>query len=117
MARGIEVFGRTATVVEYGPAERGPRTPALGAGAVLVAVAALAALVAAVIERSRGSDLVDMLTWVALGASCLAVLGGLGALLTGRGRLAGLIAVVVGALANPWLLTRLLEWAAGLHSS
>ncbi len=107
MARGIEVFGRNATVVEFGPADRSPRTPALGAGAVLIAVAAVASLVAAVIERG------ELFTWIALGASAAAVLLGLVALVTGRGRLTGFVAVVVGALANPWLLTRLLEWAAG----
>ena len=113
MARGIEVFGRGATVVEYGVRSRAPRTPALGAGAVLVAVAAIAALAAAVIERSRGSGLVELLTWIALAASAIAVLVGLVALLTGRGRLAGFAAVVLGALANPWLLSLLLAWAAG----
>lgn len=117
MARGIEVFGRNATVVEYGPAERAPRTPALGAGAVLVAIAAVAALAGAVIERSRGSGLVELLTWIALGASALAVVGGLAALLTGRGRMSGLVAVLIGGLANPWLLTQLLSWAAGLSAS
>jgi hypothetical protein len=113
MARGIEVFGRNATVVEFGPADRARHTPALGGGAALIAVAAAVALIAAVVERSRGSDLVDLLTWIALGASAAAVLMGLFALVTGRGRIPGLIAVVVGALANPWLLTQLLTWAAG----
>jgi hypothetical protein len=112
-ARGIEVFGRGATVVEYGPRDRTPRTPALGAGAVLVAIIALAALVGAIVERARGSAFVEVLTWIALGASALAVFGGLAAMLTGRGRLAGCVAVVVGALANPWVLSRVLEWAAG----
>jgi hypothetical protein len=117
MARGIEVFGRNATVVEFGPADRTQRTPALGAGAVLVAVAGMAAFAAAVIERSRGSGLVELLTWIALGASAIAVLGGLVALLTGRGRTLGFAAVVLGALSNPWVLTQLLQWAAALHTS
>ena len=116
MARGIEVFGRGATVVEYGPAERAQRTRALGAVAVLIALAAVVALVAAIMQRSRGSD-VEVLTWIALIASTLAVLAGLGAVLTGRGRIPGLLAVVIGALANPWLLTQLLNWAAGLPAS
>jgi uncharacterized membrane protein YfcA len=113
-ARGIEVFGRGATVVEFGPRDRTPRTPALGAAAVLLAVMAAAALIAAIVERSRGSDFVDLLAWIALGASALAVLGGLAAVVTGRGRLPGFVAVVLGALANPWALTRMLEWAATL---
>lgn len=106
-ARGIEVFGRGATVVEYGPRDRTPRTPALGAGAVLVAVMAVAALAGALIERSA------LFTWVALGASAVAVLAGLAAVLTGRGRIPGLVAAVVGALANPWVLSAVLAWAAG----
>ena len=107
MARGIEVFGRNATVVEFGATDRSPRTPALGAGAVLIAIAAIAALVAAVIERG------ELFAWIALGASAAAVLLGVAALVTGRGRLAGFCAVLLGALANPWVLSRLLEWAAG----
>jgi len=107
MARGIEVFGRGATVVEFGPRDRTPRTPALGAGAVLVAVMAVAALTAALIERS------ELFTWIALGASAVAVLAGLAAVATGRGRIPGFIAVAVGALANPWVLSIVLTWAAG----
>lgn len=105
-ARGIEVFGRGATVVEV--ASPAQRTPALGGAAVLVAILATAALVGAVIERS------DLFTWIALGASAVAVLGGLLALLSGRGRLAGLLAMLLGALSNPWLLSQLLNWAADL---
>ena len=110
-ARGIEVFGRGATVVEFGPADRTPRTPALGAGALLVAVGAAVALAAAVIERT------DLFAWIALVASALAVIGGAAALVTGRGRMPGFVALVIGALSNPWLLTRLLEWAAALPTS
>lgn len=117
MARGIEVFGRGATIVEYGPAERAQRTRALGAAAVLIAVIAVVALVAAIIERSRGSDFVEIFTWIALVASSLAVLAGLFAVVTGRGRIPGLVAVVAGALANPWLLTQLLMWAETLPGS
>jgi len=117
MARGIEVFGRNATIVEHGPAERAQRRRALGAVAVLIALTAVAALVAAIMQRSSGSDFVEAFTWIALIASTLAVLAGLGAVLTGRGRIPGLVAVVIGALANPWLLTQLLNWAAALPAS
>lgn len=108
-ARGIEVFGRGATVVEVGPPAQ--RTPALGGAAVLVAILAAAALVGAVIERS------DLFTWIALGASAVAVLGGFLALLSGRGRLAGLLAMLLGVIANPWLLSLTLHWFAGLPTS
>lgn len=110
-ARGIEVFGRGATYVEVGPRDRGPRTPALGAGAVLLAVMAIAALVAAIAEHS------EVFTWIALGASAAAVLLGLLALLSGRGRLAGLLAALVGAASNPWLLSLVLHWFDGLPTS
>jgi hypothetical protein len=104
-SRGIEVFGRGATIVEQAPRER---TPALGGAAVLIALIAIAALTAAIVERT------PLFTWIALGASVVAAVAGLIALLTGRGRLAGLIALVLGALANPWVLTQLLEWGATL---
>lgn len=104
-SRGIEVFGRGATIVELSPRQR---TPALGGAAVLIALIAVAALSAAVIERS------ELFAWIALGASVVAALAGFMALLTGRGRLAGLVGLVLGALANPWVLTQLLDWAASL---
>jgi hypothetical protein len=113
-ARGIEVFGRGATVVEMGPRERAARTPALGAAALLVAVAAIAALGAALIERAGVGGFAELFTWIALGASVLAVLGGLAALVTGRGRAVGFVAVILGAGANPWLLSLVLGWAAAL---
>jgi hypothetical protein len=107
-ARGIEVFGRSATVVE--PTVR-ERTPALGAGSLLVSLAAVGALVGAILERT------ELFTWIALVTSAIAVLGGLVALLSGRGRVLGFAAAIVGALANPWLLTQLLLWAATLPTS
>ena len=111
-ARGIEVFGRGATVVESRPR---PRTPALGVGSVLLAAIAAAALIGALQERAARSGLAPTLTWVALAVSAAAVLVGLAAAVTGRGRAFGLIGAVVGALANPWLLTTVLQAAAALH--
>lgn len=111
---GIEVFGRGATTVDDSPRDRGPRTPALGAGSILLAILAAAAFVAAVIERARGSDLVELFTWIALGGSTLAALAGAAALLTGRGRLTGFLGLLLGLAANPWVLGQVLEYAAGL---
>jgi hypothetical protein len=113
---GIEVFGRGSTTVENS-VRTGPRTPALGVGSVLLAVLAAAAFAAAVIERARGSDFVEVFTWIALAGSALAVLAGIVALLTGRGRLTGFLGVLLGLVANPWVLGLVLEYAAGLPSS
>ena len=111
---GIEVFGRGATTVDHSPRAQGPRTPALGAGSLLLAILAAAAFTAAVIERSRGSDFVELFTWIALAGSALAALAGFAALVTGRGRLAGFLALLLGLAANPWVLGRVLEYAASL---
>jgi hypothetical protein len=116
-AAGIEVFGRGVRTVEVSPREHGPRTPALGAGSVLLALLAVSALVAALIERERGSDLAELFTWIAMAGSAVAVVAGLFALLTGRGRLAGFLGALFGAAANPWVLSRVLEYAAGLPLS
>ena len=111
---GIEVFGRGATTIDSSPRERGPRTPALGAASILLAILAAAAFAAAVLERARGSDVVELFTWIALGGSALAALAGLVALLTGRGRLTGFLGLLLGLAANPWLLSQLLEYLASL---
>jgi hypothetical protein len=111
-ARGIEVFGRGATVVEPRPRRR---TAALGIGSVLLAVVAIAAVVGALAERTDRTGLAPALTWVALAVSAAAVLAGAVAVITGRGRRLGLLGGVLGALANPWLLSRLLEAAAALQ--
>ena len=101
------MFGRAATVVEHGPRDRAPRTPALGAGALLVAIMAVAAVIAALLERSA------LFTWIALVASGVAVLAGVVAVVTGRGRIPGLVAMLAGAIANPWVLATVLTWAGG----
>ena len=113
---GIEVFGRGATTVDTSPRDRGPRTPALGAGSVMLAILAAAALAAAIIERARGSDVVELFAWIALGGSALAVVAGLVALLTGRGRLTGFLGLLLGLAANPWLLGQLLDYVARLSA-
>ena len=113
---GIEIFGRRATVVDTSPRARAPRTAALGAGSVLVAIVAAAAFAAAVIERARGTDLVELFIWIAMVASVVAVAMGIAAAVTGRGRFAGFLGALLGLVANPWLLGRVLELAAGLSA-
>ena len=113
---GIEIFGRRATIVDTSPRGFVPRTPALGAGSVLVAIIAAAAFVAAVIERARGTDLVELFIWIAMGTSIVAVAMGVAAVITGRGRLPGFLGALLGLVANPWLLSRVLEYAASLSA-
>jgi hypothetical protein len=55
-----------------------------------------------------------LLAYLATGASVVAVLCGAAAVVTGRGRGWGAIAIVIGILGSPPLLTRLLDWASGL---
>ena len=112
MARGIEVFGRGATVVDV-PLESGPRrrTVWLGLGAlalaVLTAVLTGLAVSAATVGDEGGAQ------WLAIAAiavSILSFLAGMSALLTGRGRLPGGLAAVLAVVANPWILRHVLDF-------
>lgn len=111
--KGIEIFGRGATTIDAASRESVPRSAALGAASIVLAVLAAVAFAGAVLERAFGEQAANVFTIVALAASALAVLAGFAAVLTGRGRLAGLIGVVLGAAANPWLLGIALRWLAG----
>lgn len=114
MAPGIEVFGRRATVIEQPIAdEPQQRTAWLGAGALAIALltAVLTGLgVGAAAAGDEGAA--QWLAVGAIGASILSVLIGLAALVTGRGRLVGSLAVLLGLAANPWLLLRVLEFSS-----
>jgi hypothetical protein len=55
-----------------------------------------------------------LIAYLATGVSVVAVLCGAAAVVTGRGRGWGAIAIVIGVLSSPPLLTRLLGWASGL---
>lgn len=81
---------------------------------MLLAILAAVAFVAAVIERARDTDFVELFVWIALGGSAIAAFAGLVALLTGRGRLAGFLGLLLALGANPWVLGRVLEYAASL---
>ena len=114
---GIEVFGRGATTIDTSSRARTPRTPALGAASILLAMIAASAFAAAVLERARASELVATFVWIAIGVSAVAVLAGVVALVTSRGRLAGFLGVLLGLAGNPWVIDRLLEYAASLPVS
>jgi hypothetical protein len=114
-SRGIEVFGRGATFVE--PDEGGVRSRWLGAVALVVSLIAVGAMVAAIRALVLGSAAAgdaNAFAIAALVASVLGALLGVAAVLSARGRLIGFVAVVLAAAANPWLLHRLLDWAATL---
>jgi hypothetical protein len=55
-----------------------------------------------------------LLAYLATGTSVVAVLCGAASVVTGRGRRWGAIGIVLGILASPPVLTRLLGWASGL---
>jgi hypothetical protein len=55
-----------------------------------------------------------LLAYLATGASVVSVLCGAAAVATARGRGWGAVAIVIGILSSPPLLTRLLGWASGL---
>jgi hypothetical protein len=59
-------------------------------------------------------ELSILLAYLATGTSVVAVLCGLAAVLTGRGRGWGGLALVLGILSSPPVLTKLLSWASGL---
>lgn len=116
-AQGIEIFGRGARVVETDDPPR-PRTALVGLVALALAITAAVALAFGVQARAIG-DLSPAfaLAIAALASSILAVLGGLFALVTGRGRRVGLVAVVLGLVANPWLLSLVLGYFGALAGS
>lgn len=119
--RGIEVFGKQPS----NPRPRGRksrrRAPesvgharlgliAFGA-AVVTVLGTWLGIVASMADRFETGT---VLAWLATVTSVIAVFGGAAAILLGRGRTWGVIALVFGLLASPPLLTRLLDWASGL---
>lgn len=113
-SRGIEVFGRGATVVER-RAER-PRTRLTGALGVLAALVSAVLLVLAILAVADGQATALGLAVAAVTVSVLAVILGLAALVGNRGRVLGLAAILLGLLSNPWVLTRVLEYIDHLVS-
>lgn len=110
--RGVEVFGRQRRVREA------PRVRSRSRVGVFAAIAALVTGIATVtgIELAMHGtyEASILLAYLATGASVVALLCGVAAVLTGRGRAWGAVAVVVGVLCSPPVLTRLLAWASGL---
>jgi hypothetical protein len=81
----------------------------LGSIGVLLAVGAgvlqvLGIVQATALNWERGT----LLAWLAIGASVLAFVVGLAAVILRRGRRLGIVAMVVAVVANPWVLAQLL---------
>jgi hypothetical protein len=110
--RGIEVFGRTGR--RRAASSPRPRTRlgllSLGAAVLTVAATVVGILMAMAGRYEPGI----LLAYLATGVSVVSVLCGAAAVVTGRGRAWGALAVVIGILSCPPLLTRLLGWASGL---
>ena len=111
--RGIEVFGR-APRRRAEPVKR-VRRSRLGLAGLLAGVVTLAATSVGIAVSMAGHyEPGILLAYLATGAAVVAVLCGAASVVTGRGRVWGAIAIVLGVLACPLVLTRLLDWASGL---
>ncbi len=55
-----------------------------------------------------------LLAYLATGSSVVAVLCGAASVVTARGRVWGALGIVLGIIASPPVLTKLLGWASGL---
>jgi hypothetical protein len=110
--RGIEVFGRNRSR-RATPVVR-PRWR-LGVFAFGAALFTAAATTAGIVLAMGGTfEASILIAYLATGASVVAVLCGAAAVVTGRGRGWGAMAILIGVLASPPLLTKLLGWASGL---
>ena len=91
------------------PSSPKPRSRFVGWAALAVAVVA-GVLTGIGVGVAAGGDFVAGagIAWVAIVVSSVAVIGGILAVVAGFGRLAGAIAIPLGLLANPFLLTQLL---------
>jgi hypothetical protein len=88
-----------------------PRSRLRFVGWAALAVAAIAGvLTGAGVAVASGGEFVtgSALAWAAIVCSGVAVVGGILAVIAGFGRLAGVAAIAIGLLANPFLLTQLL---------
>ena len=110
--RGIEVFASQSRRRSHPPQRPRWRLGvfALGAG-LFTATATTVGILLAMAGSYEDSILI---AYLATGASVVAVLCGAAAVVTGRGRRWGAVAIVMGILSSPPLLTKLLAWASGL---
>ncbi|MCU1580284.1 MAG: Naphthoate synthase [Rhodoglobus sp.] len=105
------------------PAEEEPEplertgTALLGVLALAFAVLTAAALAAGVVMATAGDyRLATVVAYGAIGLSVLAVIGGVLAVILGWGRRWGVIAVIVGVVADPLVLLVVLRFVGGLQT-
>ena len=110
--RGIEVFAPPRRRRANPPPRPRWRLGVLSFGAGLFTSAATTAGILLAMGGSFEASI--LIAYLATGASVVAVLCGAAAVVTGRGRGWGAVAIVIGILSSPPLLTRLLSWAGGL---
>jgi hypothetical protein len=110
--RGIEVFGRQPRRRAAPTKRPRSRLGLLSMGAALLTVVSTIAGIALAMGGKYEASI--LLAYLATGVSVVAVLCGAASVLTGRGRAWGALAIVLGILSSPPLLTRLLGWASGL---
>jgi hypothetical protein len=110
--RGIEVFSPQGRRRAAPPPRPRWRLGVLSFGAGLfTAAATTGGILLAMGGKFEASILI---AYLATGASVVSVLCGAAAVVTGRGRGWGAVAIVIGILSSPPLLTKLLSWASGL---
>lgn len=104
-------------VAEPEPIVEAPRSRLLGRIALLLGVlTVLAHIVAIPVASANAWTTGTVLAWAAIGLSILAVGTGIAAVITGHGRRAGIAAIVVGLVGNPYLLLSLLRVLSGAQS-
>jgi hypothetical protein len=124
--RGVEVFGRQTRRGTSPPTRRASRPTRradppprlrsrlglLGFGAALVTTGSTVTGICLALGNHYEASI--LLAYLATGASVVAFLCGVAAVLTARGRAWGAVAIVLGVLSSPPVLTKLLAWASGL---
>lgn len=110
--RGIEVFSSPGRRRADPPPRPRWRLGVLSLCAALFTAAATTLGIVLALDGTFEASI--LIAYLATGASVVAVLCGAAAVVTGRGRGWGAVAIVIGILSSPPLLTRLLGWASGL---
>ncbi len=114
-ARGIEIFGRGATVVDD-TSRSGPRRgPWLGLLSLLLGVLAAASSAVGVLLVLGGDvEAARVVAYAGIGCGALGVVIGFVALVGNRGVMPAVWGLLLGLVGNPWSLTRILEAAGSL---
>jgi len=82
-------------------------------GLLLAIATAVLTGIAVAVDGQHHHVAATILAWTAIGCSIAAFLVGVIAAVLGRGRVAGVIAALVGVFANPWLLLQVLTLLKG----